>query len=110
LSSKELNGKRLFLDFGVGKPLPEPTENANHPGMQVDPPIRDAAVIYTNAKRAGSLWHPPYELEITSQVKPSGNEIEVHVANTAINLLAGQSLPDCRLLSGPSAAAALGPS
>jgi hypothetical protein len=101
LSSKELNGKRLFLEFGVGKSLPEATENVNHPGMQalLDPPIRDAAVIYINGKRAGSLWHPPYELEITSQIKPGRNEIEVHVANTAINLLAGQSLPEYRLLS-----------
>jgi hypothetical protein len=63
-----------------------------------DPPIREAAVIFINGKRAGSLWHPPYQLDVTSLLKPGSNDLEVHVANTAINELAGQSLPDYRLL------------
>ena len=50
----------------------------------LDPPIREAAIIFVNGQRAGSLWHPPYRIDI------SKNKIEVHVYNTAINLLAGQ--------------------
>jgi hypothetical protein len=96
----EPHGIRVALSFGIGKPLPELPGSHDHPGMQArfDPPIREAAVIYVNGKRAGSLWHPPYELDITSLVQPGSNDLEVRVANTAINLLAGESTPDYRLL------------
>jgi hypothetical protein len=43
-----------------------------------------------NGQRAGSLWHPPYRIDITSLVHAGDNRIEVRVYNTAINLLAGQ--------------------
>ncbi len=100
LPPAELHNERIVLNFGAGKPLPELIESNGHPGMQArfDPPIREAAVIYINGKRAGSLWHPPYELDITSLIKPGSNDLEIRVANTAINLLAGESLPDYRLL------------
>jgi hypothetical protein len=91
---------RLLLSFGIGKPIPEPASNPGHPGMEAffDPPIREVAVIWINGKRAGSLWHPPYELDITSLLKAGSNELKVQVANTAINRLAGESQPDYRLL------------
>jgi hypothetical protein len=91
---------RLMLSFGVGKPLPEAAESENHPGMRalLDAPVRDAAVIYVNGKRAGSLWHPPYELDITSLLRPGDNALELRVANTAINLLSGEGLPNYELL------------
>jgi len=100
VSPADLTGKRVLLDFGPGKPLPDSGPNRNHPGMQTyfDPPIREAAVIYVNGMRAGALWHPPYELEVTSMLRPGDNALEIRVANTAINALAGQSLPDYRLL------------
>lgn len=100
LSVDEPHSTRVVLNFGIGKPLPELAGSHDHPGMQArfDPPIREAAVIYVNGKRAGSLWHPPYELDITSLVKLGSNDLEVRVANTAINLLAGESMPDYRLL------------
>jgi hypothetical protein len=91
---------RLILSFGVGKALPAPAGSATHPGMHalLDAPVRDAAVIYINGQRAGSLWHTPYELDVTSLLKPGKNALEVRVANTAINLLSGEALPDYRLL------------
>jgi hypothetical protein len=93
-------GGRLILTFGVAKPVPEDGGSANHPGMRalLDAPIRDAAVIYINGERAGSVWHAPYELDITSLLRPGNNELEVRVANTAINLLSGEALPDYELL------------
>jgi hypothetical protein len=100
LASAALQGTQFILSFGAGKPLPDPAVSSNHPGMQalLDPPIREAAVIYVNGRRAGSLWHPPYELNITSLLKAGDNELVVKVANTAINILSGQTLPDYRLL------------
>lgn len=86
------------LNFGEGKAVPEQrTRN----GMQTwyDPPIREAAVIYVNDKRAGSLWCPPYVLDISEFLKPGENKIRVVVGNTALNYMAGRKLPDYKLLN-----------
>lgn len=100
LQANSLRGGRFILSFGKGNPVENSIEQPGHFGTQAwfDPPIREAAVIYINGQRAGSLWHPPYELDVTNLVRPGSNQITVRVANTAINELAGQSLPDYRLL------------
>jgi hypothetical protein len=56
----------------------------------LDAPIREAAIIFVNGQKVGSLWHPPYRIDISKFVHSGENRIEVHVYNTAINLLAGQ--------------------
>jgi|CXWL01.1.fsa_nt_gi hypothetical protein len=91
-------GNRAVLDFGDGQALdPQPQRN----GMRTwyDPPIREAANIYVNGQKAGSLWCPPYKLDVTNLVKSGRNEIRVVVANTAINYMAGRKLPDYKLLN-----------
>jgi alpha-L-rhamnosidase len=90
-------GKRLMLSFGEGTPIPE-VQRRN--GMQawLDGPVREAAVVYVNGKKAGSVWSPPYELDISAYVKPGANEFRIVVANLALNSMAGRSLPDHRLL------------
>jgi hypothetical protein len=94
------NHQHVILTFGEGTPPTVVSQVKGHPGMQaeLDAPIRDAAVVYVNGKRAGSLWHPPYEVHVTGLIRPGGNTIEIRVANTAINELAGQEQPDYRLL------------
>ena len=86
------------LDFGEGKPIPEQNLRA---GMQawLDAPVRDAAVVYINERRAGSVWCPPYALDVTSFLQPGNNKIKIIVANTALNYMAGRRLPDYRLLN-----------
>ena len=88
----------VFLDFGEGKAL-ENTGSRN--GMQTwyDPPIREAANIYINGQKAGSLWCPPYKLDITKLLKPGPNTVRVEVANTALNYMSGRKLPDYKLLT-----------
>lgn len=88
----------LRLDFGMGTPIPEePLRN----GMQAwyNAPVREAAVVYVNEKRAGTLWCPPYWIDVKSLMRPGANKIRVMVANTAMNHMAGRSLPDYRLLN-----------
>jgi hypothetical protein len=82
---------QIFLDFGAGNPITD-TRPANAAGMRalLDPPIREAAIVFINGKRAGALWHPPYRINISEFIHSGENLIEVHVYNTAINLLAGQ--------------------
>ena len=93
-----LRSSTVQLDFGEGKALPE---QKLHAGMQawLDGPIREAAVVYVNGKRAGSLWCPPYSLEVTSLLRAGENDIRVEVANLAFNYMAGHALPDYRLLN-----------
>lgn len=81
----------LFLDFGAGTPTLD-TRPPDAPGVHalLDPPIGEAAVVLINGKRAGTLWHPPYRLPVTGLMHPGENRIEIHVYNTAINLLSGQ--------------------
>jgi len=84
-------GSALYLDFGAGTPFEDKRRpNANGMMALLDPPIREAAIVLVYGKRAESLWHPPYRIGISKFVHPGENQVEVHVYNTAINLLAGQ--------------------
>jgi hypothetical protein len=84
-------GTRIFLDFGAGDPITDNRwPNASGMSALLDPPIREAAVVFVNGQRAGALWHPPYRIDISRFIQRGENKIEVHVYNTAINLLAGQ--------------------
>jgi hypothetical protein len=92
------NSSSLRLDFGEGVSLTvQPLRN----GMQtwLDRPVREAAVVYINDVRAGAVWCPPYSLEVRKFLRPGQNKIRILVANTAMNYMAGHSLPDYRLLN-----------
>jgi hypothetical protein len=81
----------MFLDFGTGEPFEDKRRpDANGMLALLDPPIREAAIVFVNGKRAGALWHPPYRIDISRFVHEGENQIEVRVYNTAINLLAGR--------------------
>jgi hypothetical protein len=92
------SGKVIALDLGESTELPVQTPRN---GMQtyLDPPVREAAVIYVNGQRAGSLWCPPYRLDVTSLLRPGKNSLRIVVANTALNYMAGHKLPDYKLLN-----------
>lgn len=88
----------VVLNFGQGTAVPpQPLRS----GMQtwLDGPIREAAVVYINDKRVGAVWCPPYEIDVTKFLNAGPNRIRIEVANTAMNYMAGHSLPDYRLLN-----------
>ncbi len=86
------------LDFGEGAAIP--SQNLRN-GMRAwyEGPVREAAVVYINDRRAGAVWCPPYSLDVTGMLRPGPNKIRIMVANTAMNYMAGHSLPDYRLLN-----------
>ncbi len=92
------NGRQLVLDFGEGSPV-TPTRLSNGMRAWIESPIREAAVVYCNGERAGTIWKPPYEIDVTSRLHAGPNTIRIDAANLAINELAGQSLPDYKLLN-----------
>jgi hypothetical protein len=92
------DGLALRLDFGEGKPVPVQPIKA---GMQtwLDPPVREAAIIYVNERRAGAVWCPPYSVDIKGLLRSGPNKIRIVVGNLALNYMAGRRLPDYRLLN-----------
>ena len=91
-------GLSVRLDFGEGKPIPEQNLRS---GMQtwLDAPVREAAVVYVNDQRAGSVWCPPYSVDVSALLRPGSNKIGIVVANLALNYMAGRRLPDYKLLN-----------
>jgi hypothetical protein len=94
------SGREIVLDFGEGSPV-VPQSNSRNPGMRawLESPVREAAIVFVNDQRAGVVWHPPYEVDVTKWIRAGKNSVRVDVANLAINALAGQSMPDHKLLS-----------
>jgi hypothetical protein len=94
----------VVLDFGDARPIePEPlpsgTLRGNSFAALVVPPIREAATVFVNGRRAGSVWAPPYRVDLTDLLRDGANEIRIDVYNTAINRLAeGGHLPDTAAL------------
>ncbi|PYT36047.1 MAG: glycoside hydrolase [Acidobacteria bacterium] len=100
VSPKILNPSvHVYLDFGPGTVVERPPKG--HPRMRawLESPVREAAQVFVNDQPAGSIWKPPYELEISGALRPGNNDLKIIVENLATNTLAGHSLRDYRLLN-----------
>ena len=91
-------GRAMLLDFGAPRPLPVGGPTARVQAW-LDAPVREAVVVTVNGARAGSVWCPPYALDVTAWLRPGANTIRLDVANLAINHMAGHALPDYKLLN-----------
>ncbi len=100
VTAPDFERRRVFLNLGEGTPS-DPHERRPASGMRalLDGPIREAAVVYVNGRRAGAVWCPPYEVEVTGLLKPGSNAIRVVVGNSALNVLAKGPLPDYKALT-----------
>ena len=54
--------------------------------------VANMATVKINGRDCGTLWTPPYRLDISDAVKPGINTIEIQVANTWANRLMGDNL------------------
>jgi hypothetical protein len=95
-----LAGHQVYLNFGEGKPSQDGRRRAGA-GMYAhfEGPVREAAAVYVNGKRAGSVWCAPYEIDVTNLLVAGANSIRVEVANTALNEMAKGPLPDYKALN-----------
>ena len=93
--------KQVFLNFGEGTVVDPASERRAPSGMRawLDSPVREAAQVFVNGKAAGAVWKAPFEVEITTLLKPGENTILVVVANLALNVLAKGPLPDYKELT-----------
>lgn len=51
--------------------------------------VENIATVYVNGQNCGTLWMPPYEVEISSAVRKGKNTIVIEVVNTWANALQG---------------------
>lgn len=86
------------LDFGEGKPYTPAGRGAQRFQAMFDGPVREAAVVYVNGKRAGSVWKPPYTVDVSGLLQAGENKVRIEVANLAVNYMAGRPLPDYKAL------------
>jgi len=76
---------RISLIDQVEVDAPDPGEKA----VLVLPSIDAAALVkvHVNGTTAGTVWHPPYEIDITSLLTGGRTEIEIELFSTLRNLL-----------------------
>lgn len=88
----------LILDLGPGEPVASDTEPYlpdNSYRALITPPVGVAADVYLNDTHCGSVWAPPYQVDLTAAAHPGANDLRIVVHNTAANALsADQHLLD----------------
>jgi hypothetical protein len=92
-------GRAVYLDFGEGSAVTADTRRSGS-GMRAmfEGPVREAAVVYVNGARAGSVWSPPYAIDVTRLLRPGANQLRAEVMNLALNRMAGVPAPDYKPL------------
>ncbi|RYD60046.1 MAG: glycoside hydrolase, partial [Sphingomonadales bacterium] len=65
-------GQPLFLDLGEA---------------------REVAEVILNGKHAGYTWNAPYRIDVSAQMRPGRNELEIRVANLWVNRMIGDKQP-----------------
>jgi hypothetical protein len=90
------DGSGFFLTFGPSQPLTLQRGKRGGTGFEalLAPPIREAATVYVNGQSAGSLWCPPYKLDVSKWMTAGDNTIRIDVSNTAINSIAATGFPN----------------
>jgi hypothetical protein len=99
LDAAQLGKGAVWLDFGEGTPVEADPRIASGMRALLESPVREAAIVIVNGKRAGAIWKPPYRLDVHEYLHAGVNHIEIRVDNTAINTLAGRAKPDYRALN-----------
>jgi hypothetical protein len=87
------DGLSVSLDFGQSKPSQERAGGQGY-HASLDVPVREAAIVYVNDQRVGSLWCAPYVIDVTGKLKAGENKIRIQVANLAVNYMASIKLPN----------------
>ncbi|OAM90795.1 glycosyl hydrolase [Termitidicoccus mucosus] len=64
--------------------------------------VKELASVSVNGKFVATLWHTPFEVDVTGFIKPGENELRIEVANTWANRLIGDNdyPDDCEWSTG----------
>jgi hypothetical protein len=87
----DVNG-RIFLDFGDAEAIgDERSLRVRSFWARVRPPVGEVVRIVVNDTDAGTLWAPPYRLDITDCLRAGDNTLRLIVSNTAANALTAET-------------------
>lgn len=67
--------------------------------------VHDICKVRLNGRELGTVWTAPWRVEVTGVIRPTGNQLEIEVADTWANRLIGDQQPankGVRKLSWPS--------
>lgn len=70
--------------------------------------VRDMATVSLNQMQLGTLWKPPYQVDVSKALRAGENTLEVHVTTPWVNRLIGDAQPQARptlFTTGPTYAA-----
>ncbi len=95
LQAEQLAGQ-VLLDLGPAQALG--AQEVEQQGMrgrsyrvQVRPPVGEVAQVRVNGRDCGTLWAPPYRIDVTEALRLGENEIELTVSSTAAAALAADT-------------------
>lgn len=71
----------LLLDLGEGVPRRETGAGSGY-RVLLDPPVREAAIIDIDGREVGTLWRPPYRLDLTGRIPAGTSRLGVTVLGT----------------------------
>jgi hypothetical protein len=54
--------------------------------------VSNLAEVRLNGKNLGVLWAPPFQVDVTDAIQPTGNKFEVEVVNFWPNRIIGDQL------------------
>ncbi len=101
----EMLAEGLSLSLSLGQAIAlQDSDSGGRAGTQrfaaaIEAPVHEAAVVYLNTQRVGSVWTPPYSLDVTGRLKAGPNTLRIEVANLAINSMAVHGYPNYNLPS-----------
>ncbi|HVT88529.1 MAG TPA: glycosyl hydrolase [Tepidisphaeraceae bacterium] len=63
--------------------------------------VGDIAEVSINGKMVGTLWKPPYRIDVTDSLKPGDNQLQIKITNEWSNRIAGDrgAPPEKRILA-----------
>jgi hypothetical protein len=61
--------------------------------------VKELAEVWVNGKLAGTAWHAPYRVDVSSLARPGANRLEVKVANLWVNRLIGDAQPGAQKIT-----------
>jgi hypothetical protein len=72
----------------------------NHSRMQLDlGQVKNLAQVWVNGRSAGIVWKAPFRIDITDELQPGANRIELQVTNLWPNRLIGDQQPGARAIA-----------
>jgi hypothetical protein len=94
LSEREEPGVRHFSGTATYTKEIDVPKNVREPGGRVlldlgD--VRDLATVRLNDQPLGTLWKPPFRVDVTDQLRAGANELEVAVTNQWTNRILGDA-------------------